>query len=75
MASFIAHDQQSLTRYGWLMATLEESGAGFGTQFIMGLQASRDNLPYLYQTLMMESPPSLFRFWHQAAVTTPVGWP
>ena len=68
-ANFITRDQLTLTPYGWLMATLEESGTNFGTQFIMGLQGSQDNLPYLYHTLMTDPSPGMFRYWHMAAVT------
>jgi hypothetical protein len=69
--NFIARDQQSLTRYGWLMAAMEEAGGAFGNQFIVALQTSRATLPYLYHTAMMETPVEMLRFWHTSGVTAP----
>ena len=70
-SGFVARDQESLTRYGWLMLALEESGANFGNQFISSLRNGPWAIPYTYQTMMTAAPKPSVGYWLLAAGTGP----
>jgi hypothetical protein len=68
---FVARDQQSLTRYGWLMLALEESGAQFASQFLTSLRNGPWVVPYTYHTMMTADPKPSLNYWFTEAATVP----
>ena len=68
---FIVREQQSLTQYGWTIQALEESGAAFGSQFLMSLRAGPGIIPYLYQGLIKANSASAAREWQMILNTLP----
>lgn len=70
-SGFVARDQQSLTRYGWLTLALEESGANFGNQFISGLRNGPWAIPYTYQAMITADPKPSVGYWLLSAGTSP----
>jgi hypothetical protein len=68
-SGYVARDQMSLTKYGWLMQVLEESGAQFGNQFITGLRNGPWIIPYIYHSMIIVESQPPAGYWVLAAGT------
>jgi len=66
---YVARDQQSLTKYGWLMLALEESGTQFGNQFLSNLRNGPWVIPYTYQTMITADPKPSAGYWLMSGST------
>lgn len=64
---YIARDQSTMTRYGWLIETLEQRGTEVGKQFIFRVGLGPWSVPYTYQSMM--KPDSNSRYWDAAFVS------
>jgi hypothetical protein len=64
---YIARDQSTMTRYGWLIETLEQRGTEFGKQFIFRVGLGPWSVPYAYHSMMRPDADS--RFWDAAFVS------